>query len=113
MRTILARLSSTASLAQVASIACIAHEDTCRSWGWVKAGRRRRWGWSYWGVTGEKACDKWHYINRLSSRRRIQNWGYENTPGGDVQSQESWPGCTENTDDFDVGNPFGTIGRLR
>jgi len=78
---------------------CISHESQCTAWGWVQAGRRRRWGWSYWGQTGKKPCDNWNYINKYDDPK-IQDFGYSPQINGyDIQSTVSWPGCIDNTAD--------------
>lgn len=87
---------------------CIAREDTCADWGWVRSGRRRRWGWSYWGIIGSRACDKWNYVNKYTTRRRIHRFGYDTLPNGwQVESRQNWLNCKDNAKDIDLGNPFG------
>eukprot|EP00927_Polykrikos_kofoidii_P050868 TRINITY_DN44714_c0_g1_i1.p1 TRINITY_DN44714_c0_g1~~TRINITY_DN44714_c0_g1_i1.p1 ORF type:complete len:785 (+),score=64.06 TRINITY_DN44714_c0_g1_i1:70-2424(+) len=82
---------------------CISHEKTCDQWGWVRSGRRRRWGWSYWGVVGHRTCEDWNYINKYDDPN-IVDFGYRpQFQGHDVHSREDWHGCVpENKNDFVV-----------
>jgi len=91
------------------AIPCISHEKHCRTWGWVESGRRRRGGWSYFGVTGKRKCDDWNWCGDKYSDSNMQNFGYVRQINDyDLNSRSSWPNCQEqNTDHIDLGNPFG------
>lgn len=82
---------------------CIAYTRTCSDWGWVEAGRRRRFGYSYWGVTGASDCSKWNYVNKYAGR--LTHWGYESN-SNDLNSKQDWPGCTDNLRDWSSDNWF-------
>jgi len=78
---------------------CVAHLDRCRQWGWVESGRRRRAGWSYWGVVSEYDCSNWNYINKHGGQ--LADWGYNPAvQGNDLNSREDWPGCYPNERDL-------------
>eukprot|EP00928_Gymnodinium_smaydae_P031007 TRINITY_DN22902_c0_g1_i1.p1 TRINITY_DN22902_c0_g1~~TRINITY_DN22902_c0_g1_i1.p1 ORF type:complete len:748 (+),score=98.36 TRINITY_DN22902_c0_g1_i1:55-2244(+) len=84
---------------------CIAHTETCQSWGWLPGGRRRRWGWRYWGITGEYECSNWNYVNKFSGK--LTEWGYFPAMNNfSLDSQTSWPGCYPNKRDIPNGKWF-------
>lgn len=82
---------------------CVAHVEECNDWGWVPAGRRRRLGYSYFGIIGSRGCENWNYINKFSGQ--LTEWGYHDVAQGqDLNSRAGWPGCEDNTGDVSVPN---------
>lgn len=71
---------------------CLHHKYDCT----VTTGRRRRSKMTRTQTT----CNKIVYFQKYSKwrRRSFERYGYRPTPGP-LDSQESWPGCTANTQD--------------
>lgn len=73
---------------------CIARTVFCEKYGWVAAGRRRRYGWWWFGISSWSKCDVWHYWDKYVGN--ITTYGYSSTSLGDLTSTASWTSCIAN-----------------